>query len=288
MKSNSAKHTPMMQQYLSIKAQQPDKLVFYRMGDFYELFYDDAERASRLLDITLTKRGQSAGKPIPMAGVPYHAAEGYLAKLVRLGESVAICEQIGDPAASKGPVERRIQRIVTPGTVTDEALLDERRDNLLAAVYQQDSTFGLAALDLGSGRFVIQQLASQEALAGELERLRPAELLLEEDAAPPRAAAAMRGITRRPTWHFDRETSERLLTRQMGTRNLSGFGCEDHPVAICAAGCLLQYVTDTQQSALPHIRGLSVDRREESIIIDAATRRNLELEYSLSGGLRRR
>ncbi len=283
MKSNSAKHTPMMQQYLSIKAQQPDKLVFYRMGDFYELFYDDAERASRLLDITLTKRGQSAGKPIPMAGVPYHAAEGYLAKLVRLGESVAICEQIGDPAASKGPVERRIQRIVTPGTVTDEALLDERRDNLLAAVYQQDSTFGLAALDLGSGRFVIQQLASQEALAGELERLRPAELLLEEDAAPPRAAAAMRGITRRPTWHFDRETSERLLTRQMGTRNLSGFGCEDHPVAICAAGCLLQYVTDTQQSALPHIRGLSVDRREESIIIDAATRRNLELEYSLSG-----
>ncbi len=282
MKSNSAKHTPMMQQYLSIKAQQPDKLVFYRMGDFYELFYDDAERASRLLDITLTKRGQSAGKPIPMAGVPYHAAEGYLAKLVRLGESVAICEQIGDPAASKGPVERRIQRIVTPGTVTDEALLDERRDNLLAALYQQGPTFGLAALDLGSGRFVIQQLSTREAVAGELERLRPAELLLEEDAAPLQAAA-MRGITRRPAWHFDRETSERLLTRQMGTRNLSGFGCEDHPVAICAAGCLLQYVTDTQQSALPHIRGLSVERREESIIIDAATRRNLELEYGLSG-----
>jgi DNA mismatch repair protein MutS len=273
----------MMQQYLRIKAQQPDKLLFYRMGDFYELFYADAERASRLLDITLTKRGVSAGKPIPMAGVPYHAAEGYLAKLVRSGESVAICEQIGDPATSKGPVERKVQRIVTPGTVTDEALLEERRDNLLAALYQQGPAFGLAVLDLGSGRFVIQQLHTPEAVAGELERLRPAELLLEEDATPPKATASTRGVTRRPAWHFDQETSERLLTAQFGTRTLAAFGCEDQPLGICAAGCLLQYVADTQQSALPHIRGLAVERREESIIIDAATRRNLELEYSLSG-----
>ncbi|HIP53813.1 MAG TPA: DNA mismatch repair protein MutS, partial [Chromatiales bacterium] len=172
----------MMQQYLRIKAEHPGMLVFYRMGDFYELFYDDAEKAARLLDITLTKRGQSAGQPIPMAGVPYHAAEGYLAKLVRLGESVAICEQIGDPATSKGPVERKVVRIVTPGTVTDEALLDERRDNLLAALHREDDQYGLAALDLASGRFHIIRLAGEEALLGELERLRPAELLVAEDA----------------------------------------------------------------------------------------------------------
>src|SRR5210317_701451 len=151
----STVHTPMMRQYLAIKAEYPDMLVFYRMGDFYELFYQDAERAARLLDITLTKRGKSAGRPIPMAGVPYHAAEGYLAKLVRQGESVAICEQTGDPATSKGPVERQVVRVVTPGTVTDEALLEERRDNLLAALCENGGQFGLATLDLGSGRFVL-------------------------------------------------------------------------------------------------------------------------------------
>ena len=171
-------HTPMMQQYLRIKSEQSDKLVFYRMGDFYELFYGDAEKAARLLDITLTKRGQSAGQPIPMAGIPYHAAEGYLAKLVKLGDSVAICEQVGDPATSKGPVDRKVMRIVTPGTVTDDALLEDRRDNLLVALLQQGDQFGLAALDLGSGRFSVQELDSVEALAGELERLKPAELLL--------------------------------------------------------------------------------------------------------------
>ncbi|MET0088208.1 MAG: DNA mismatch repair protein MutS [Sedimenticola sp.] len=279
----SPKHTPMMQQYLRIKAEYPLMLVFYRMGDFYELFYNDAEKAARLLDITLTKRGKSAGQPIPMAGVPYHAAEGYLAKLVRQGESVAICEQVGDPATSKGPVERKVVRVVTPGTVTDEALLEERRDNLLAALLELDGHFGLATLDLSGGRFVIQQMASEEALAGELERLRPAELLLPEDYALPATAPRQGGITHRPTWHFDHDTAERLLTRQFGTRDLGGFGCADQPLAVTAAGCLLQYVEETQRSALPHIRGLSVERREDAIIIDAATRRNLELDHSLSG-----
>ena len=273
----------MMQQYLRIKAEHPQMLVFYRMGDFYELFYEDAEKAARLLDITLTKRGSSAGKPIPMAGVPYHAAESYLAKLVRRGESVAICEQVGDPAASKGPVERKVMRIVTPGTVTDEALLDERRDNLLAALYERDGCYGLATLDMAAGRFVIQQLETDEALAGELERLKPAELLIDEESRLAERLHLKNGITRRPPWHFDQESSERQLTRQFATHDLSGFGCDDQSLSLCAAGCLLQYVEETQRSALPHIQGLTVERREEGIIIDAATRRNLELDQSLSG-----
>ncbi len=271
----------MMQQYLRIKAQHPEMLLFYRMGDFYELFYGDAEKAARLLDITLTKRGQSAGQPIPMAGVPYHAAESYLAKLVRQGESVAICEQMGEPTPGKGPVERKVVRIVTPGTVTDEALLEERRDNLLAALLETDGKFGLATLDLSGGRFVIQQLESAEALAGELERLRPAELLLAEDYTLPKGIPRQPGTTRRPIWHFDHEGAQRLLNRQFGTRDLSGFGCDDQPLAVTAAGAMLQYLEETQRSALPHLRGLSVERREEAIIIDAATRRNLELEHSL-------
>ena len=273
----------MMQQYLRIKAEYPHMLVFYRMGDFYELFYGDAERAARLLDITLTKRGQSAGLPIPMAGIPHHAAEGYLAKLVKKGESVAICEQIGDPATSKGPVERQVMRVVTPGTVTDEALLEERRDNLLAALHQQGEAYGLAILDLTSGRFVVQQLEGAEALLSELERLHPAELLIPEENSLPSAITKGNGITRRPIWHFDGDTARNLLTQQFSTRDLGGFGCEDQPLAIAAAGCLLQYVADTQRSALPHIRGISVERRDDAVIIDAATRRNLELDHSLSG-----
>ncbi len=273
----------MMQQYLRIKAEYPNMLVFYRMGDFYELFFNDAEKAARLLDITLTKRGKSAGRPIPMAGVPHHAAENYLARLVRQGESIAICEQIGDPASSKGPVERKVVRVVTPGTVTDEALLEERRDNLLGALFAADNGFGLATLDLCSGRFLLQQLDSAEALAGELERLRPAELLVAEDYQLPKGIPEQRGITRRPVWHFDLETAQRLLTKQFGTRDLSGFGCNDQPLGIIAAGSLLQYVSETQRSSLPHIRSLSVERNEDAVIIDAATRRNLELEHSLSG-----
>jgi len=278
-----ARHTPVMQQYLRIKAEHPEMLLFYRMGDFYELFYEDAERAARLLDITLTKRGQSAGAPIPMAGVPYHAAESYLARLVKLGKSVAICEQVGDPAAAKGPVERKVVRIVTPGTVTDEALLEERRDNLLAAVCEEHDRFGLAALDLGSGRFAVQQLTGSEALAGELERLQPAELLLPEDWPLPPRLPKPAGVTRRPAWHFDLDSAQRLLARQFGTRDLGGFGCADVPLGVAAAGCLLQYVADTQRTALPHVAGLVVERREDALIVDAATRRNLEIERSLSG-----
>jgi DNA mismatch repair protein MutS len=279
-------HTPMMQQYLRIKKEFPDQLVFYRMGDFYELFFGDAEKAARLLDITLTKRGQSAGQPIPMAGVPFHAAESYLAKLVKQGESVAICEQIGDPANTKGPVERQVVRIVTPGTVTDEALLDERRDNLLGAIYPRQGQFGLATLDLGSGRFILQQLPSEEALRAELQRLRPSETLLPEDSGLAAALNLQRGVSQRPVWHFDLDTCERLLTQQFGTQDLHGFGCEEAPLAVAAAGCLLQYALDTQRSGMPHLRGLSVERREDALIIDAATRRNLELTDSLSGQTR--
>ena len=277
------KHTPMMRQYLRIKAQHPDLLLFYRMGDFYELFYDDARRAAELLNITLTARGQSAGEAIPMAGVPFHAVENYLAKLVKLGLSVAICEQLGDAATSKGPVERQVVRIVTPGTLTDEALLDERRDSLLAALHESEGTYGLASLVLSGGRFTIMQLRGEAALCNELERLQPAELLIAEDCDPPESWRSHPGLRRQAPWHFDPDSARRTLCAQFGVRDLEGFGCADQPVAIAAAGCLLQYVKDTQRSALPHLTGLRVERHEDSVIVDAASRRNLELEQSLSG-----
>ena len=272
-----------MQQYLRIKSEHPHRLVFYRMGDFYELFYDDAVKAARLLDITLTQRGKSGGNAIPMAGVPYHAAEGYLAKLVKQGESVAICEQIGDPATSKGPVERKVMRIVTPGTVSDEALMDERRDNLLASLYLANGRFALAWLDLTGGRFSVQELKTEEALAGELQRLQPAELLLPEGLDIDPAPWFAGGITRRPDWHFDLDSAERLLCQQFSTRDLGGFGLNEHPLAVTAAGALLQYLSETQQSALPHIASISLEQRDSAIIIDAATRRNLELDQATSG-----
>ncbi|PWV59291.1 DNA mismatch repair protein MutS [Plasticicumulans acidivorans] len=278
-----SRHTPMMQQYLGTKAQHPDVLLFYRMGDFYELFFEDAKKAARLLDITLTARGQSAGEPIPMAGVPYHAVESYLAKLVRLGESVAICEQIGDPATSKGPVERKVVRIVTPGTVTDEALLEERRDNLLLALYAVHEDWGLATLDLAGGRFVLMQLRGAEALLAELERLRPAELLAPEDLPLPAGLGERAGLRRLASWHFDTATAARTLNTQFGTQSLDGFGAQEAPIAVAAAGALLQYVKDTQRSALPHLTALAVERREDALILDAASRRNLELDHSLSG-----
>ncbi|KOR32839.1 DNA mismatch repair protein MutS [Achromatium sp. WMS3] len=278
----TSQHTPMMQQYLRIKAEHPDKLVFYRMGDFYELFYEDAERAAKLLDITLTKRGQSNGQPIPMAGMPYHAIESYLAKLVRQGVCVAICEQIGDPATTKGPLERKVTRIVTPGTVTDEAFLEERRDNLLAALHQQQDTSGIAILDLSSGRFILQQVIGIEALRSELARLDPAELLITESSSIPKQLGLNAGITKRPDWHFDYNHAVTTLNKQFGTQNLRGFGCQDVPLAVIAAGCLLQYVQETQCGALPHIMGITVEQREDSLIIDAATRLNLELTRSLS------
>src|SRR5579871_3662427 len=276
-------HTPMMQQYLRIKGEHPDVLLFYRMGDFYELFYDDARRAASLLDITLTARGQSAGQPIPMAGVPFHAVEGYLAKLVRKGESVAICEQVGDPAKSKGPVERQVVRIITPGTITDEALLDERQETLVAAVARDGERFGLAWLDLAAGRFTILESQSRAALAAELERLKPAELLVSESSSDDELRRTGTAIRTRPPWYFELASASRLLTDQLGTLDLKGFGADDLPLAICAAGALLQYVRDTQKAAVPHIRSLHVEERTDALILDAATRRNLELDTSLSG-----
>jgi DNA mismatch repair protein MutS len=277
-------HTPMMQQYLRIKAQHPDMLLLYRMGDFYELFYDDARRAAALLDITLTARGQSDGAPIPMAGVPYHSIDSYLARLVTLGESAAICEQIGDPAQSKGPVERKVVRIVTPGTVTDEALLDERRDNLLAAAHADGAAYGLATLDLTSGRLTIQQVVGAQALSDELERLRPAEILISEDQRASEIFKGRRGVRPRPPWHFDHEHALRLLTAQFGTRDLRGFGADNVPAAVTAAGCLLEYARETQRTALPHIHSMQVEQRDDAILIDATSRRNLELETNIAGG----
>ena len=273
----------MMRQYLAIKAEYADMLVFYRRGDFYELFYDDARRAASLLDITLTARGKSGGNPIPMAGVPYHAAEGYLAKLVRKGESVAICEQVGDPATSKGPVERKVTRIVTPGTLTDEALLAETRDNLVASIFVQDGTVGIAWLDLAGGRFLLTEVADIDAMRGEIERLRPAELIVDEDQPLEESFRDSVRITRRPPWHFELDSANRLLCAQFGTRDLAGFGCNDLPRGIIAAGALMQYVTDTQKAALPHLQSIAVERHEDAVIMDGPTRRNLELEESLSG-----
>ncbi len=287
MESKHLEHTPMMQQYLRIKAQHPDMLLFYRMGDFYELFFDDAKRAAALLDITLTARGQSAGEAIPMAGVPVHAVEAYLARLVRRGECVAICEQLGDPARLKGPLERQVVRIVTPGTVTDEALLDARRDTLIAALARDGAAageaFGLAWLDLAAGRFTLLQSSGALALAAELERLKPAELLVADQSSCEELARNGRALRARPPWHFELASASRLLTDQLATLDLKGFGADELPLAICAAGALLQYVRETQKAAVPHIRALAVEERSDALNLDAATRRNLELDASLSG-----
>jgi len=279
-----AVHTPVMQQYLGFKAEYPDMLLFFRMGDFYELFYQDARKAARLLDIALTTRGKSAGEPIPMAGVPFHAVDSYLARLVRMGESVAICEQIGDPALAKGPVERRITSIITPGTLTEEALLEERRENLLACIYNQDDKFGLAVLELSSGRFSVMQCEDQDALTGELKRLRPAEILLAEDA--PLARLLEReypSITTRPPWHYDRHAATDLILDQYGVANLNGFGLDDLPAATCAAGCLLLYCRETQRNRVKHLQPIRIEHRDDCVILDGISRRNLELERDLSG-----
>ena len=284
LQDNFDQHTPMMQQYLKLKAENPDILLFYRMGDFYELFYDDAKKAAALLDISLTKRGQSAGNPIPMAGVPYHAVEGYLAKLVQLGEPVAICEQVGDPATSKGPVERKIVRIVTPGTVSDEALLPERQDNLIVAVYQEKEKFGLATLDMTSGRFQLCEPHSKEALQAELQRINPVELLYCEDFVEMAIIEYYKGLRRRPIWEFELSTAISELNRQFGTKDLRAFGVEKSPLGLAAAGCLLQYAKETQRASLPHIQSISVIQNNDNIQLDAATRRNLELTQNLAGG----
>jgi len=274
----------MMQQYLKIKAEHPDQLVFYRMGDFYELFFDDAKKASQLLDISLTARGKSGGEPIPMAGIPYHSADGYIAKIVRAGESVAICEQVGDPATSKGPVERKVMRIVTPGTLSDEALLDERRDSLLIAVNTDLQRYGIAIVDISTGRFSLLEITGEEALHGELERIKPAEILFNDGHNLAQSLQSYKGLRPQAPWNFERETAERLLCQQFQTKDLAGFGCDHLPVALGAAGCLLQYAKDTQRTALPHIRRLILEQRDDSVILDAATRKNLEIDINLAGG----
>src|SRR3984957_15320393 len=281
----SALHTPMMQQYLRIKAQHPDTLLFYRMGDFYELFYDDARLAAGLLDIALTSRGQSAGTAVPMAGVPVQSVDAYLARLVRRGQSVAICEQIGVPGAIRGPMDRQVVRVVSPGTVTDDALLEQRRETLLAALLSERGRFGLAWLELSSGRFTVLESDEAGAMEAELERLRPAELLLAEDQARDILARSRQQpvVRTRAPWHFDLASASRVLTDQLGTLDLRGFGVDELPLAIRAAGALLQYVRDTQKSALPHITSMRVEERADSLGLDAATRRNLELDSSLAG-----
>ncbi|MPZ46161.1 MAG: DNA mismatch repair protein MutS [Betaproteobacteria bacterium] len=271
----------MMQQYLSIKAQHPDMLLFYRMGDFYELFFDDAEKAARLLDITLTTRGNSAGQPIRMAGVPYHAVEQYLARLVRMGEPVVICEQIGDPATSKGPVERQVARIVTPGTLTDAALLDDKRDNIVAAIAPDGRALGLAWMSLAAGRFRILQ-TDRANLAAELERLRPAEIILPEEL--DLSALSLRCALRRyPKRDFDARRATDLLCRHFQIHSLDAFGCEGLDAAVAAAGVLLDYVRSTQRSALAHVASIEVEHDDAFVRMDAATRRNLELSETLRG-----
>jgi DNA mismatch repair protein MutS len=272
---NDAAHTPMMQQYLRIKGEHPDILVFYRMGDFYELFYDDAEKASRLLDLTLTQRGASAGAPVRMAGVPVHSVEQYLAKLVKMGQSVAIAEQIGDPATAKGPVDRQVTRIVTPGTLTDSELLDDKADNVLLSISKDRTTVGLAWLSLASGALRVAEIAPQ-ALDNELRRIAPAEILSTFD---------LNGffVTKLPEWHFDVEAGKKRLLKQLGAAALAGYGCEDMSLAIGACGALLDYAAKTQGQALAHVTAVSAERAGEHVRLDAATRRNLELTETLRG-----
>jgi DNA mismatch repair protein MutS len=275
-------HTPMMRQYLGLKAQHLDMLLFYRMGDFYELFFEDAEKASRLLGITLTHRGSSNGQPIKMAGVPYHAAEGYLAKLAKLGEAVAICEQVGDPATSKGPVDRQVARILTPGTLTDTALLDESRDNQLLSIFQADGVIGLARLNLASGAFILSEIAVG-LLGQEIERIAPSEILLADDFQHAAIGLIKVAKKRLSPWQFDFDSAFNTLTKQFNTYDLNGFGCASLNPAICAAGALLDYVKHTQRTTLPHINAISVEVTSAYVQLDAATRRNLEIDMTLRG-----
>lgn len=281
MTVSTEQHTPMMQQYFRIKAEHPTELVFYRMGDFYEMFFDDAKLAARVLDVTLTARGKSGGEPIPMAGIPYHAAEGYLAKLVKQGISVAICEQIGDPSTSKGPVERKVVRVVTPGTVSDEALLDAGRDNLLVAVAAFEDQYGIASLDMGSGRFAVLEVGSDLELISELERLRPAELLMPESMQLQ--SLPQKGLRKRPDWEFDWQTGRRLLTGHFGTKDLVAFGCDHLTAGIAAAGCLYNYAKETQRADLNHLSAPVIEHLDDTVAMDSATRKNLELDMNLLG-----
>lgn len=275
-------HTPMMQQYLRIKADYPDMLLLYRMGDFYELFFDDAKRAAQLLDITLTHRGQSAGTPIAMAGVPYHAIENYLARLLKKGESVAICEQIGDPATSKGPVERQVTRIITPGTVTDEALLDAKQDTILLAVHTNKHKIGLAWVDLSAGRFHLLELQEETQLSAQLSRLQPAEILLQE-SSPLQNLFANLPLKIRPSWDFKADKASALLRQQFSVTSLAAFGEDNHPTAFIAAGALLTYLQTTQKQALPHLTAITLENLEDYVQLDASTQKHLELFENTQG-----
>jgi DNA mismatch repair protein MutS len=272
----------MMQQYLRLKAQYPDMLLFYRMGDFYELFFDDAEKAARLLDITLTTRGKSAGQAIKMAGVPFHAVEQYLTRLVKLGESVVIAEQVGEPGAGKGPMERAVSRIVTPGTVTDAALLDERKDAPLLALNIHRGVLGLAWLNLANGDLRLTE-CPPEMLSTQFERLAPAEVLAPDGLALPRLETLAPALRRLADWQFAPDAGKRLLAEHFGTRDLTGFGADDVPVAVGAAGALHDYARATQRQNLAHVTRLVVERDSEYLRLDSATRRNLELTETLRG-----
>ena len=274
--------TPFMRQYLAVKAQHPDMLVFYRMGDFYELFFEDAEKASRLLGITLTKRGSYKGEPIKMAGVPYHVAEQYLAKLTKIGESVAICEQIGDPAKSKGIVDRQVVRVLTPGTLTDSALLDDTRDNWLLALSFGEGLVGFARINLASGDLILSE-TPPGLLAQELERIAPAELLFADNVDHVAIQSNACSKKRLSPWQFDLDSANEVLTKQFNTHDLDGYGCADLTLAIAAAGALLDYVKHTQRTTLPHIHGLIVEQSSQFVQLDAATRRNLEIDQTIRG-----
>ncbi|MBA2657889.1 MAG: DNA mismatch repair protein MutS [Tatlockia sp.] len=280
----SVTHTPMMQQYLRIKSEHPDMLLLYRMGDFYELFFDDAKRAAKLLDLTLTHRGQSADKPIPMAGVPYHAVENYLARLLKKGESVAICEQIGDPATSKGPVERQVTRIITPGTVTDEALLDAKRDTVLLSVHQHKMQFGLAWVDLSGGRFHLLQVTDETQLVAEINRLQPAEILLQEQLALGNFRNPAYPQKVRPAWEFDLNRAKQLLCEQFAVSHLAVYGGDQYNLAFSAAGSLLIYLQATQKQALPHLTKITLEQSEDYLQLDASTQKHLELFENYQGG----
>lgn len=277
-------HTPMMRQYLGLKAQAPNYLLFYRMGDFYELFYEDAERGARLLNLTLAKRGNSNGKPIPMAGVPFHALEGYLARLVALGESIAICEQIGDPATSKGPVERQIVRIVTPGTLTDDALLPAKADRLIVAICkgdkQHESSTGIAWMNLASGDFKVYECQSA-LLETQLSRLQPVELLYAEQQAISYPDA--QSCVALPDWHFAADNALQVLQSHFKVDSLAGFGLAELPLATYAAGALLRYVKHTQAQTLQHIQRLQVEQLGEFVVLDNISRKNLEITETISG-----
>ena len=284
MLKKTSEYTPMMQQYLRIKAQHPNELLFYRMGDFYELFFDDAKTASELLDITLTARGKKEGNPIPMCGVPFHAADNYLAKLIKGGVSVAICEQIGDPQNSKGPVERKVLRVLTPGTVTDEALLDDKSENLLVSIAHNNVSFGIASLDMCSGLFQLNEVDSQDAFISEIDRINPKEILIAEDSSVLKLLDQDSCIRKRNSWEYDFDTAERVLNNHFGTKNLTAFGCDDMRLGISAAGVLLQYALDTQKNSLPHIQQITAELQSSKVILDPTTRKNLEIDQAINGG----